>query len=78
MRYRRMLLAVVLGLVVRPAFGQDKEATAKSRIVSVGLFKNGLAVIKREVIAPGAGTYRLDTGVEPGPRHVLDRKRQQS
>src|SRR5262245_20410722 len=65
MHYPRMLLAVFMGLVVRPAFGQAPEATAKSRIVSVGLFKNGLAVIKREIIAPGAGTYRLDTGVEP-------------
>jgi hypothetical protein len=63
MSYRRTLVAMFLALAVRPALGQ--EPTAKSRIVSVGLFKNGLAVIKREVIVPGAGAYRLDTGVEP-------------
>ena len=40
-------------------------ATAKSKIVSVGLFKNGLAVVKREVQIDKAGTYRLDASPEP-------------
>src|SRR3954452_16747332 len=64
-----LLLASVLA-ATQAARGQDKdakdkEAVAKSRIVSVGLFKNGLAVVKREVTVPGPGAYRLDTGVEP-------------
>lgn len=37
-----------------------EEAAAPSRIVSVSLFKNGLALVKREVTAPGPGTFRLD------------------
>src|SRR5437588_792738 len=47
-----------LFLTVGPLAAQ--EQTAKSRIVSVGLFKNGLAVVKRAVDVPGAGTFRLD------------------
>ena len=42
-----------------------QEAIAKSKIVSVGLFKNGLAVVKREVQIPQGGTYRLDASPEP-------------
>ena len=42
-----------------------QEAVAKSKIVSVGLFKNGLAVVKREVLIDKAGTYRLDASPEP-------------
>jgi hypothetical protein len=42
-----------------------QEAVAKSKIVSVGLFKNGLAVVKREVQIPKDGTYRLDSPPEP-------------
>ncbi len=70
MRPRVLLLtlAVTLVLSARPAAAQEKadqEATAKSRVVSVGLFKNGLAVVKREVTVPGPGTYRLTTDAEP-------------
>lgn len=43
------------------------EKPAKSRIVSVGLFKNGLAVVRRTVIAPEAGTYRVED--VPNPVH---------
>ena len=42
-----------------------QETTAKSRIVSVNIFKNGLAVVKREVQIPQAGAYRLDASPEP-------------
>jgi hypothetical protein len=71
MRRWSLSLVCVSLLVPAPlARGQEKgakaaEAVAKSRIVSVGLFKNGLAVVKREVAVPGPGAYRLDTGVEP-------------
>jgi hypothetical protein len=37
-----------------------EEKAASSKIVSVGLFKNGLVVVKREVAVDGPGTYRLD------------------
>jgi hypothetical protein len=62
------IVAVAFLLAVRPVMAQenaDKEATAKSRIVSVMLFKNGLAVVRREVTVPSAGTYRLQTAAEP-------------
>src|ERR1035438_8017720 len=42
-----------------------QETVAKSKIVSVGLFKNGLAVVKREVLIDKAGVYRLDASPEP-------------
>lgn len=41
------------------------EIPAESRIASVGLFKNGLAVIKRTIAIPAAGTYRLDHVPQP-------------
>ena len=66
---RRILLSAVLSVALHavPASAQqpEKEAIAKSRIVSVSLFKNGLAVVKREVSVPGTGVFRLDTAAEP-------------
>jgi hypothetical protein len=44
---------------------QAEEPPVKSRIVSVGLFKNGLAVVHRAVTVDGPGTYRLDDVPEP-------------
>jgi hypothetical protein len=41
------------------------EVPARSRVVSVGLFKNGLAVVKVEVILDGPGSFRLDDAPEP-------------
>jgi hypothetical protein len=55
-------VALVL-VVAGPAPAQ--EAVAKSKIVSVGLFKNGLAVVKREVLIDKAGVFRLDAAPEP-------------
>jgi hypothetical protein len=40
-------------------------ATLESRVVSVGLFKNGLAVVKREVQLPGPGEYEVANVPEP-------------
>src|SRR5207244_13347676 len=42
-----------------------QEQPAKSKIVSVGLFKNGLAIVKQQIDVAGAGTYRLDDVPEP-------------
>ena len=58
--------APVLGLVLLlsvPAIAEETPVT--SRIASVGLFKNGLAVVRREVSVPGPGVYRLDDVPEP-------------
>jgi hypothetical protein len=41
------------------------EPVAKSRVVSVGLFKNGLAVVRCEVTLDGPGSVRLDNAPEP-------------
>jgi hypothetical protein len=43
------------------------EQGVKSRILSLGMFKNGLTVVKRVVEIPGAGTYRIDD--VPNPVH---------
>lgn len=62
MRAFSVVLPLIL-LAPRPAPAQ--EPVAKSKIVAAGLFKNGLAVIKREIALPGPGTYRLEDLPEP-------------
>jgi hypothetical protein len=42
-----------------------EEVPAKGRIVSVGLFKNGLALVTRQLAVERPGTYRLDEALEP-------------
>ncbi|MSU78311.1 MAG: hypothetical protein EXS16_09460 [Gemmataceae bacterium] len=54
-------IAVLICSTQAPA----QETLAKSKIISVGLFKNGLVVVKREVQINGAGVYRLDAMPEP-------------
>ena len=63
----RNLLGTVLPLLclLNTAHARADETAAKSRIVAVGLFKNGLAVIRREVTLGKAGTYVLDAVPEP-------------
>jgi hypothetical protein len=51
-------LVALLSLPVGRLHAQEQPA--KSKIVSVGLFKNGLAVVKRSIDIPGPGTFRLD------------------
>jgi hypothetical protein len=43
----------------------DNEKETPSRVASVSLFKNGLAVVKREVNLAGPGVYRLSDVPEP-------------
>ena len=43
----------------------DSEINVVSRIVSIGLFKNGMALVSREFDAPGPGLYRLDRVPRP-------------
>lgn len=59
----KWLCGLLILVLASPAAAQ--EAVVKSKIISVGLFKNGLVVIKREVLVPGAGTFRLDALPEP-------------
>ncbi len=63
----RNFLGTVLPLLclLNAAHARADEMAAKSRIVAVGLFKNGLAVIKREVTLGKAGAYVLDDVPEP-------------
>ena len=50
-------LSLLLGPAVSArAGGAAEEKAARSKIVSVGLFKNGLAVVRCEVAVPGPGT----------------------
>lgn len=65
--YRTVLVLGLAGLAaaLAPIPGLAQDAVAKSKIVSVGVFKNGLALVQQEVQVPGAGTYQLDTAPEP-------------
>lgn len=57
------LAAIMLSLLT--AVIAAEETPAKSGIVSVGMFKNGLAYIKRELKVPGPGTYVVSDVPEP-------------
>lgn len=63
----RITLVLTLGLILAApgSITRAAETPAKSRIVTVGLFKNGLAVVKRELTVGGPGTYVLDDVPEP-------------
>ena len=62
---RRVLtVAIAVGMFL-PLAALGEEKNVKSRITSVGLFKNGLAVVKRELTLPAPGTYRVDDVPQP-------------
>ncbi len=64
MRTLRILsLTLVAVLPGSPAIADD--VAVKSKIVAVDLFKNGLAIIKREATLGKAGTYSLDDVPQP-------------
>jgi len=44
---------------------QAEGLPVKSRFVSLGLFKNGLTVVRKAASVPGPGTYRIDDVPEP-------------
>ena len=61
-----LVLAFAIGLVgLSTADEAPAEKDVKSKVVSVALFKNGLAVVKRQVAYDGAGVYRLSDVPEP-------------
>jgi hypothetical protein len=45
--------------------GAAEEHRVESRVVAVGLFKNGLATIRREVKLPGPGTFLVEDAPDP-------------
>lgn len=57
-------LAFVVGLLPSQPLS-SKEFDVESKIVSVALFKNGLAMIKRQVLLEAPGTYRFTDVVQP-------------
>jgi hypothetical protein len=61
---KHCLAALALSAIAVAQLRAD-EIPVTSRVASVGLFKNGLAVVKRVVTAPGSGTFRLDDVPEP-------------
>ena len=65
-KYGRLVVFVVVLAVSVPLFGQQAQPV-ENRIVSAGLFKNGLAVIRQEIVVSGPGLYRLAN--PPVPRH---------
>jgi hypothetical protein len=62
---QHLCLVLFVSLVIPSLKGWAEEPVAKSKIVSVSVFKNGLALVQEEVDVPGAGSYRLDTVPEP-------------
>ncbi len=63
-----VLTATVLSLTApAPAAPADTPATVETKIDSIGLFKNGLAVVRRSVTLAGAGVY--EAGDVPDPVH---------
>jgi hypothetical protein len=62
MRYMTWILALVL-MVATDTGAQ--ETVVASRVVSAGLFKNGLAVVECEVKVSGAGTYLVSDVPDP-------------
>lgn len=58
-------LVPTLLLLVTALNAQGQEKLANSRIVSVGLFKNGLAVVTREVEISKPGTYLVEDLPQP-------------
>lgn len=66
MRLSRLLVCLLLaGTGAAPAFAQ--ETAVNVPIQSIGLFKNGLAVVRRHVTVPGPGVYRIEN--VPAPVH---------
>src|SRR5476651_966425 len=62
-----LIVSFILAASIAPlaTTGTAAETDLKSTVVSVGLFKNGLAVVKRQVKLPGAGVFTLSDMPEP-------------
>src|SRR6478735_6835683 len=62
---RALTLTLTAVLPASPALADDTPI--KSKIVAVDLFKNGLAIVKREAVLGKPGTYAIDD--VPTPVH---------
>ena len=68
---QRTATYLLFTLFAATAIAQDGKAQTatekpvKSRIASIGLFKNGLAIVERRLAIDGAGVYRIDDVPEP-------------
>jgi hypothetical protein len=60
---RSVLVVVLVATAIRGVVAQPTEVD--SRVASVGMFKNGLAVVRRTVQVSGPGSYRLTDVPEP-------------
>jgi hypothetical protein len=56
---------LIVALLLVTSSIQAEEIPAKVRLVSLGLFKNGLTVVRKAASIPGPGTYRIDDVPEP-------------
>jgi hypothetical protein len=65
MRILPVLTMFTLAVTLSFGLASAAEQKADSRVVSVGLFKNGLSVVQRLVTVPGPGTYRIEDVPEP-------------
>jgi hypothetical protein len=61
----RNALKLMIALLMAASVLRAEESSLRSRFISVGLFKNGLAVVKKAVSIPGPGTYRVHDIPEP-------------
>lgn len=57
------ILGIALFINTPPLHAEEKPA--RSRIIAVGLFKNGVVVVKREAMLGPSGTYVLDDVPQP-------------
>lgn len=57
----RRIATAVFAAAISPAGMCLADSTVESRVDSVGLFKNGVAVITRTIEVPGPGVYVLET-----------------
>lgn len=64
---RTIVISTVAAVLLSTAAYADSHPVIESRVTSLGLFKNGLAVVRREVRLPGEGTFEI--GGVPEPVH---------
>jgi hypothetical protein len=62
---RKLGVSVILAALAMSGARAAEEQPVTSRVVAVGLFKNGLAVVKREVKLPGPGTFLIEDAPDP-------------
>ena len=64
-RHRRIAMFAAICLPLYSSSFADDDKELESKVVSIALFKNGLAVVKRQVTLPGSGVVRVGDVPEP-------------